>query len=246
MPPVYRGPFGKPQAERLLWRAGFGPRPGEAERLASARARARRPLVDAPRSRAPARAEAARRPRAAAGALRRLGARPALVARPDGAHEPAAGRADDARLARLVRDLGRDQQRAADHPPEQPLPKARARLVLDPAPGRHPRPGDAALALRDRQHQGLAQRELRARADGALHARRRPRRLHRARRARAGTGADRLAQRLERQPRPGQLPLRQAPPRPRREDDLRQARPLRLAATRAACASSTGCTRPSS
>jgi uncharacterized protein (DUF1800 family) len=32
--PVYRGPFGKPQAERLLWRAGFGPRPGEAERLA--------------------------------------------------------------------------------------------------------------------------------------------------------------------------------------------------------------------
>ncbi|MGZ4308212.1 MAG: DUF1800 domain-containing protein [Gaiellaceae bacterium] len=34
MPPVYRGPFRKPQAERLLWRAGFGPRPGEAERLA--------------------------------------------------------------------------------------------------------------------------------------------------------------------------------------------------------------------
>src|SRR5215831_199235 len=33
--PVYRGHFGKPQAERLLWRAGFGPRPGEAERLAT-------------------------------------------------------------------------------------------------------------------------------------------------------------------------------------------------------------------
>src|SRR5262249_9803261 len=32
--PVYRGPFGKEQAERLLWRAGFGPRPGEAEALA--------------------------------------------------------------------------------------------------------------------------------------------------------------------------------------------------------------------
>ncbi|HZQ16387.1 MAG TPA: DUF1800 domain-containing protein [Gaiellaceae bacterium] len=32
--PVYRGEFGKPQAERLLWRAGFGPRPGEAEELA--------------------------------------------------------------------------------------------------------------------------------------------------------------------------------------------------------------------
>ena len=34
MPPVYRGPFGESQAERLLWRAGFGPRPGEAKRLA--------------------------------------------------------------------------------------------------------------------------------------------------------------------------------------------------------------------
>jgi uncharacterized protein (DUF1800 family) len=32
---VYAGPFGKAQAERLLWRAGFGPRRGEAERLAS-------------------------------------------------------------------------------------------------------------------------------------------------------------------------------------------------------------------
>jgi uncharacterized protein (DUF1800 family) len=33
--PVYRGPFGQAQAERLLWRAGFGPRPGEARRLAA-------------------------------------------------------------------------------------------------------------------------------------------------------------------------------------------------------------------
>ena len=32
--PNYRGPFGKAQAERLLWRAGFGARPGEAEALA--------------------------------------------------------------------------------------------------------------------------------------------------------------------------------------------------------------------
>src|SRR5579862_5142455 len=30
----YRGPFGKSQAERLLWRAGFGAREGEAEALA--------------------------------------------------------------------------------------------------------------------------------------------------------------------------------------------------------------------
>ncbi len=31
--PTYRGPFGQAQAERLLWRAGFGPRPGEATAL---------------------------------------------------------------------------------------------------------------------------------------------------------------------------------------------------------------------
>jgi uncharacterized protein (DUF1800 family) len=31
---VYRGQFGPAQAERLLWRAGFGPRPGEVEALA--------------------------------------------------------------------------------------------------------------------------------------------------------------------------------------------------------------------
>ena len=32
--PVYRGKFDASQAERLLWRAGFGPRPGEAAALA--------------------------------------------------------------------------------------------------------------------------------------------------------------------------------------------------------------------
>jgi uncharacterized protein (DUF1800 family) len=31
---VYRGPFARREAERLLWRAGFGPRKGEAEALA--------------------------------------------------------------------------------------------------------------------------------------------------------------------------------------------------------------------
>ena len=31
---VYKGPFGHEQAERLLWRAGFGPRKGETEALA--------------------------------------------------------------------------------------------------------------------------------------------------------------------------------------------------------------------
>jgi uncharacterized protein (DUF1800 family) len=32
--PTYTGPFGKEQAERLLWRAGFGARQGEAQKLA--------------------------------------------------------------------------------------------------------------------------------------------------------------------------------------------------------------------
>src|SRR5438445_747709 len=32
--PTYRGPFTSEQAERLLWRAGFGPRKGEAEGMA--------------------------------------------------------------------------------------------------------------------------------------------------------------------------------------------------------------------
>jgi hypothetical protein len=32
--PVYRGKFGAREAERLLWRAGFGPRPGDVGRLA--------------------------------------------------------------------------------------------------------------------------------------------------------------------------------------------------------------------
>ncbi len=31
---VYKGRFGPAQAERLLWRAGFGPRPGDAQKLA--------------------------------------------------------------------------------------------------------------------------------------------------------------------------------------------------------------------
>jgi uncharacterized protein (DUF1800 family) len=34
VPAVYGGPFGREQAERLLWRAGFGPRRGEAAALA--------------------------------------------------------------------------------------------------------------------------------------------------------------------------------------------------------------------
>ena len=50
--PVSRGRFGEPQAARLLWRAGFGPRPGEARRLArKGLGRAVASLLDPPRAR---------------------------------------------------------------------------------------------------------------------------------------------------------------------------------------------------
>ena len=117
--------------------------------------------------------------------------------------QPAARRADDARLARLVRDLGQRRRLAeADARPEPALPPLRARQLPLPPPRGHRRSGDADLALGRRQHEGRAERELRARADGALHARR-GQRLHRARRARAGPGAHRLPLRLEAEPRPG-------------------------------------------
>ena len=81
---------------------------------------------------------------------------------------------------------------AADAEPEPALPRERARLVRRPAHGRDDRPGDARLAEREPEREGPPERELRSRDDGALHARRRPRRLHRDRRPRAGARAHRL------------------------------------------------------
>src|SRR5581483_2281613 len=104
------------------------------------------------------------------------GARPPVVARPDGAHVPPARRAHGARLARLVRDLEPGRRlAAADAEPEPALSRARPRLVPRAAARRDAGPGDAPLAERQRQLQVLAERELRARDDGALHARRRAR-----------------------------------------------------------------------
>ena len=83
--PLYRGHFGPAEAERLLWRAGFGPRPGEAQALAKLG------LDGAVHSLTHPRAEqlvGRRRTTRRAGRSRprRLGPRPPLVARPDGAH----------------------------------------------------------------------------------------------------------------------------------------------------------------
>ena len=49
--PIYRGPFGKAQAERLLWRAGFGARARRGGEAREARAQARGLLADAARAR---------------------------------------------------------------------------------------------------------------------------------------------------------------------------------------------------
>ena len=193
-----------------------------------ARPQARRSLADAPRAlrsssgptRRPTRAARSRRPTA-------VGARPPLVARPDGADERAADRADGADLALLVRDLEPGRRlAAADAQPDRVLPRERARLVRRPPHGRHEGPGDADLAERQPEHEGQAERELRPGDDGAVHARRRPRRLHRDRRTRAGAGADRLDRRRQRG-----LPRSPSTDsaRHRLEDDLRPHRQLHLA-----------------
>ena len=67
---------------------------------------------------------------------------------------------------------------AADDRPVEPLPLRLLRLLPRPLQGGHGRPGDAAVAERRRKHQAGAERELRPRDDGAVLARRRPRRLH--------------------------------------------------------------------
>ena len=108
------GTFGVAQAQRLLWRAGFGPKPGQAEALAAMGLQARRAQPHP----ADRRRDARRRARDAAQrhavrALRRLGPRPPLVAGPDGALRPAARRAHDADLPRLVRDVQRATSTAA-------------------------------------------------------------------------------------------------------------------------------------
>ena len=86
------------------------------------------------------------------------------------------------------------------------------------------RPGDARLPQRDRQPQAGGQRELRPRADGAVHARRGPRRLHGDRRARARPRADGLARRLVRRRGPARLPLRRHALGQRLQDRVRPHR----------------------
>ncbi len=185
--PIYSGEFGEPEAERLLWRAGFGPRGGEAQILAAKGFNGavdhlvNPPSKDTLIGESPVVDGAPLAPTAAVGHdhlwwLDKMAVRTST----------AAGREDDARLVAPVRDLERDGRRpevdvlAAN----EPLPAARGlgsfkglamRVTIDPA---MPSTWTAQL------DQGLPERELRLR-DGDLHPRS-GQRLHRTRRARAG------------------------------------------------------------
>ena len=111
-----------------------------------------------------------------------------VVARPDGPHDVAAAGEAHALLARPLRHARSGH--AAHAAPEPDAAPVRHGLLPAPAAAGHARPGDAALPLARRLPQGLAERELRPRAHGALHPRGR---LRRARRPRGRPRADRLA-----------------------------------------------------
>ena len=167
--PVYSGRFGARQAERLLWRAAFGPKPGRSEAWQKGLRGAVHSLT---------------RPSGGPGLH---GADPTdddgnpiapydayghdvlwwldRMLRSDQPHR----RADVADLARLVRNRRR-RLAEARREAEGHVAKKRARLVRRPAARGHDRPGDAGLALGHREQQVRAERELRPRDDGAVHA----------------------------------------------------------------------------
>ena len=245
-PPVYRGHFGKPQAERLLWRAGFGPRPGEAERLArlgldGAVRSLTRPKRERLAARGPTTTTAARSRLATRGGTTSSGGSTAWSGRP---RRSSSGWRSSGTTGSRPRTTASTRQQLMLRP-EQAVPRERARLVRRLLLAVTKDPAMLILLDGDREHARRAERELRARADGAVHARRRPRRLHRARRPRTGARAHRLARRLERRASARQLPLRHEAPRHGRKTIFGQ-RAVRLARTRAASASRTRCTLRSS
>ena len=109
----------------------------------------------------------------------------------DGHQAAAVPGEDDAVLARPLR------QRMVGRRQGLPHDAAERRLYRDNALGNFrtltqsdgDRPGDARLPLQRREREGRAEPELRPRADGAVHARRRQ--LHRGRRRGVGRGVDR-------------------------------------------------------
>ena len=222
-PSPHAAPSAARQAERLLWRAGFGPRPGQAAQ----RRRAWASTAAVPRSPAPPatrrwtaprrRSTASRSTRYATWGHDHLWWLDRMVRSASRSSSGMAlvfhdwfARRHDAR--RLNATLMLEQNDAVPRPRRSARSPTCSRAVTrDPA---------MLVFLNGIDNRkGATERELRARGDGAVHARRRPRRLHGDRRARAGARADRLARRLDRRHRLGELPLRRATagtPAPRR------------------------------
>ena len=197
--PVYRGRFGPAQAERLLWRAGFGPRPGEAEKLAQKGLDRAVVSLTRPAARAPQGPDAPRQD----GSRWRRPTRRATTSSGGStgwSGQPAPDRAHDARLARLVRDLERRGRLAAadDRARTSCSAKLRARsrssdLLLEVT--RDPAmliwlSGSGSTKDSPNENYGRELMELFTLGVGT--------RLQRARRARAGACPDRLPQRLGR------------------------------------------------
>ncbi len=228
---LYTGPFGRAQAERLLWRAGFGPSPGWPEALAAMGVDAAVESLVSPQgpelfTGAEPRTSPTGGPTRARGPLR---PRPPVLARSHGSHQPALRAAHGADLARLVRHLQqRGRQPAPDARPVRALRPRRPRLLRAARARGDDGPGHVRVPQHHREPPRRHQRELRARADGAVHARRRPRRLHRDRGARAGPVAVGLDAQLHRRHRLPQLSLRPQPLGHRQQDGLRADGPLQL------------------
>ena len=151
------------------------------------------------------------------------GVRPAdLVVGGDAPDPIAAHRAHDALLAQPLRvEPAEGALHEADVRAERPAQAACGRQ-LRPAPARRREgPGDGDLSRLGLEPQGQAEREFRARGDGALHPRRRA--LHRSRRPRGGARLHRLVDR----PGFGRLPVAAGAARRGYEDRPRQDRQLR-------------------
>ncbi len=179
---VYSGPWGRAQAERLLWRAGFGPAPGWIEAYQAAGLKGA--------------VESLTRPQ---GAPVLSGPAP-VMGNPPEPIQPydAYGHDHQWFLDRMVRSnqpliermtlIWHDWFATSDDgvgDPAQMLDqnatfRSHALGVVPRPSARHNlRPRDADVARRRPEQEGRDQRELRARGDGAVHARGRPWRLHR-------------------------------------------------------------------
>jgi Protein of unknown function (DUF1800) len=243
--PAFKGLFGPAQAERLLWRAGFGPRPGEAKQLAAKGLhRAVLSLTRPPAEQltGPEPVDDKSFPIAPYDAsghdhlwwLDRMARtnRPLVERMTLVWHDWFATSNQGVGSQRLMLDQNSTLRRHALGVPRAP-------------PRRHRRPGDAPVAEREQEREGPPQRELRARADGAVHARRRPRRLQRDRRPRAGARSPAGGATASRESgRRISATTRSPTTTARRPSSRRPA--TTTGTTRAASASRTGITRPSS